>query len=69
MEAVEFLNEKWRMCNSYKSSRDLLSWDCYKCELSWQNNKHDVACSAFVWEWPEEAVRIVENWAKAHHKE
>lgn len=59
MEAVEFLEEQYRMCEALKSH-------CEECGLSYTNNKTDLFCADFIKRHPEEAVAIVEKWAKEH---
>ena len=57
MEAVNCLKEKKRMCNTI---------GCSECGLSHFNNGHSILCHFFMEEFPEEAVRIVEEWSKEH---
>lgn len=60
MDAVEFLKEQYRMCEALRSH-------CEECGLSYINNKADlVFCADFIKRHPEEAVAIVEKWAKEH---
>lgn len=60
MDAVEFLEEQYRMCEALRSH-------CEECGLSYINNKADlVFCADFIKRHPEEAVAIVEKWAKEH---
>lgn len=54
MDAVKFLKEKNRMCKSINK--------CGACALSDPQNY----CDDFAYEHPEEAVSIIEAWAKAH---
>ena len=61
MDAVEFIKEHNRMCKTLKSS-------CEECELSIKNNGVHEYCAEFIAENPEEAVEIVEQWAKEHPK-
>lgn len=58
MDAVKFLKEKGRMCNSAKS--------CIECPLSRSVNKHDISCVKFCKYYPEEAVAIVKKWSVEH---
>ncbi|MBR3360895.1 MAG: hypothetical protein IKG39_06125 [Lachnospiraceae bacterium] len=51
MDAVKFLKERERMCESFKT--------CDGCSF----NHH---CSDFMGEYAEEAVRIVEQWSNEH---
>ncbi len=59
MDAVEFLEEQYRMCEALNSH-------CEECGLSYVNNKTDHVCGDFIKRHPEEAVAIVEKWAKEH---
>lgn len=59
MDAVEFLKEQYRMCEALNSH-------CDECGLSYVNNKTDRVCGDFIKRHPEEAVAIVEKWAKEH---
>ena len=59
MEAVEFLEEQYRMCEALRSH-------CEECGLSYTNNKTDHVCGDFIKRHPEEAVAIVAKWAKEH---
>ena len=59
MDAVEFLEEQYRMCEALNSH-------CEECGLSYVNNKTDHVCGDFIKRHPEEAVAIVAKWAKDH---
>ena len=59
MDAVEFLEEQYRMCEALRSH-------CEECGLSYTNNKTDLFCADFIKRHPEEAVAIVAKWAKEH---
>ena len=59
MDAVEFLEEQYRMCEALNSH-------CEECGLSYVNNKTDHVCGDFIKRHPEEAVSIVEKWSKEH---
>ena len=59
MDAVEFLEEQYRMCEALNSH-------CEECGLSYVNNKTDHVCGDFIKKHPEEAVSIVEKWSKEH---
>lgn len=43
-----------------------LNSHCEECGLSYTNNKTDHVCGDFIKRHPEEAVAIVEKWAKEH---
>lgn len=49
------------MCKALRSH-------CEECGLSYTNNKTDLVCADFIQRHPEEAVAIVEKWAKEHPK-
>ena len=59
MDAVKFLEEQYRMCEALRSH-------CEECGLSYTNNKTGLVCADFIKRHPEEAVAIVEKWAKEH---
>ena len=59
MEAIEFLKEYKRMCESMVD-------ECSVCPMSFENNKHNVACSHLLKKCPEDACKIVEQWSKEH---
>lgn len=59
MKAVVFLKEKRRMCESYK-------YRCTGCPL-WTHKEHRaIGCNAILKDYPEDAVELVEQWAKEH---
>lgn len=47
------------MCEALRSH-------CEECGLSYINNKTGLVCADFIKRHPEEAVAIVEKWAKEH---
>lgn len=55
MDAVEFLKTLSRMCNC----------ECYNCEFSKRLSVFET-CTAWRKTHPDEAVAIVEKWAKEH---
>ena len=55
MDAVEFLKILRRMCNC----------ECHKCEF-WKKLNGSETCTVWRKNHPEEAVAIVEQWAKEH---
>lgn len=59
MDAVEFLEEQYRMCEALNSH-------CEECGLSYESNKTGHVCGDFIKRHPEEAVAIVAKWAKDH---
>lgn len=58
MDAVEFIKEHDRMCDSYGG-------DCTNCEFH-KETKSSMTCHAYVFAHPQKAVEIVERWAKEH---
>lgn len=58
IDALKFLNEKARMCESYYS--------CDVCPFTKAGGRPMPMCPEWVNENPEQAVRIVEEWSKAH---
>lgn len=58
MDAVKFLQERARMCNSF-------SPDCEGCRV---DEEKPVMSECYMWmfEKPERAVKIVEEWSAAH---
>lgn len=59
MDAVEYLKQKNRMTNNCTIA-------CNTCPLAIENNNRNLVCANFVRHYIEEAVEIVENWAKEH---
>lgn len=55
MDAVKFVKTFGRMCNT----------ECTKCEL-WKRRIRSESCTSWQKNHPEEAVAIVEKWAKEH---
>lgn len=55
MDAVEYIKTRCRLCES--------KGGCSECPL---RNKEDGRCIAYVREYAEKAVQIVEQWAKDH---
>lgn len=58
MDAIQYLKEKERLT---KCSRDS---DCVNCRLDFENNKFNVSCDVLEGRYPEEAIRIIEEWSK-----
>lgn len=58
MDAVEFINEKYRMC-------ELLNYECRKCKIDALEHGRE-GCWGAIRNHPEEAVAIVEQWGKEH---
>ncbi|MBR2999702.1 MAG: hypothetical protein IKF39_01785 [Oscillospiraceae bacterium] len=61
MDAVQFAREQYRMCELYASAED-----CGECPIDEVNKYGFMGCAAFIGEHPEVAVRLVEEWSKAH---
>lgn len=57
MNAVDYLKIKGRMTKDCTIS-------CNKCPLDDTNTSEDINCMKFESEYPEQAVEIVEKWAK-----
>lgn len=55
MDAVEFVKTLGRICNA----------ECIKCEF-WGRRSKGESCNSWQKNHPEEAVAIVEKWAKEH---
>ena len=58
MDAVKFLQERARMCNSF-------SPDCEGCRVD-EEKPVMSECYRWMFENPERAVKIVEEWSAAH---
>ena len=58
MDAVKFLQERARMCNSF-------SPDCEGCRVD-EAKPVMSECCLWMFENPERAVKIVEDWSAAH---
>lgn len=58
MDAVKFVKEWERMCDSYE--------DCVGCPAAIRNNKRDVGCKILKDQFTEECVAIVEKWSAEH---
>ena len=52
------MRERKRMCKQIG--------DCSKCPISFQNNQTQSFCSTFMAESPEDAERIIMQWADEH---
>ena len=59
MDAVEFLKERIRMCNSYKDS-------CIGCELYKTSTESNTDCIRLLDYHFEDAVSAVEQWSQNH---
>lgn len=63
MEFVKAIQVRNRMCVYYK---DVTYQGCNQCPLSVTNNNTDRLCHTFVFEYPADAERILEQWDKEH---
>ena len=64
MDAVEFLKEKDRMCRATCIVGGFVG-RCDECEIGRQRERRQT-CNGYMIKHPEEAVKIVERWAKEH---
>lgn len=60
-KTAEFLAALGRMCNKIR-----VEDGCKVCAISADNNGTVYHCGRYIWERPEEATRIVQEWADAH---
>ena len=63
MDAVEYIKEKVRMCHSDPVTK----YTCNRCPFDADTN--EIGCVYWEETDPAEAVRIVEEWSKAHPKQ
>lgn len=64
MDAVEFLKEKGRMCRTILIVGGFVG-RCDECEIG-KRRASGQMCDKYIVKHPEEAVAIVEQWAKEH---
>lgn len=64
MDAVEFLKEKDRMCRTILIVGGFVG-RCDECEIG-KRRTSGQTCDKYIVKHPEEAVEIVERWAKEH---
>lgn len=57
-EYQKVMRERKRMCKQIG--------DCSKCQISFRNNKSERFCESFMMEFPEDAERIIMQWAAEH---
>lgn len=57
-EFVDVVKQKARMCRVINN--------CAVCNLSYHNNSKGLNCTVFMMEHPEEAEKIIMEWAAAH---
>lgn len=60
MDAVRYLKEKERRCDSFDDH-------CAGCEI--KSAKNGMTCGAYIKKYPEQAVAIVEKWSAEHPQE
>lgn len=63
MDAVKFLKEKKRMCDSF----DNYCTDCTGCEI--ESKMSGMHCAEYMEKYPERTVAIVEKWSAEHPEE
>lgn len=68
MDAVEFLKEKNRMCNSFDNCCKDRESKTFFCEIHTELNETRETCAEYCKNHPEETVAIVEKWSKNHPK-
>lgn len=61
MDAVKFIKTKARM-----TKKCGLDGGCYNCKFAECNNGKYLPCDDFLYNYPEEAVEIAEQWSKEH---
>ena len=66
MDAVEFLEEKDRMCHSFNNGCRIKDHPECVCEIRAKTEKTREACAVYALKHPAEIVAIVERWAKEH---
>lgn len=66
MDAVEFLKEKNRMCNSFNDCCKDKESKTFFCEIHTKLNETRETCAEYCNNHPEETVAIVEKWSKEH---
>ena len=59
MDALKYLEIKSRMTNNCKMS-------CNDCPLAYKNNIKKINCGRLESLYPNEAIKIVEDWGKEH---
>lgn len=68
MDAVEFINEKERMCKSFNDNCKNKDGNNFCCGLRYEADKSGESCEEYISNHPAKAVEIVERWAKEHPK-
>lgn len=66
MDAVEFINEKERMCKSFNDNCKNKDGNNFCCGLRYEADKSGESCEEYINNHPAKAVEIVERWAKEH---
>lgn len=57
MDALVYLKNKRRMCKETT---------CADCKLSLHNNDEGLHCEIFTKRYPEQAIKVVEEWTQEH---
>lgn len=67
MDAIKYFEEKKRMMNSLGRKNGICSGvNCNDCPFNLCTDKKGMLCGEIEFEYPEEAVAIVEKWAEEH---
>lgn len=64
MDAIKYLKENDRMCKTFDSCSGKDGGEM--CELYVKSNEKGLSCADYATTYPEEAVKIIEKWAKEH---
>ena len=59
MDAIEYLKTRTRMTSN-------CTIKCDECLLHYKNNNHELYCNKLEEYYPNEAIKIVEEWGKEH---
>lgn len=58
MEAIDYLKESNRMCESFEN--------CHECPLNMASRKYEETCRFMTKTHPAEVVEVIEQWSKEH---
>lgn len=61
-EFMEVMKQKQRM-HEYILGHEQL---CSKCPISESNNRHNMGCDSFIAKHPQEAEKLIMDWAEEH---
>lgn len=64
MDAIEYFKIKNRLTKTNDCGDCTTS--CEHCPLDLLNNGHDLSCVSFERKYPEEAIKLMEDWEKKH---